>query len=64
MPIIKTSNHDIFYVDEGDGFPIFLIHGLAGDHKAWLNQIEYFKNNYNRQIKDKVLPDGLSGGSY
>ena len=46
MPIIKTSNHDIFYVDEGDGFPIFLIHGLAGDHKAWLNQIEYFKNNY------------------
>ena len=36
----------IFYVDEGDGFPLFLIHGLAGDHKAWLEQIEYFKSNY------------------
>ena len=34
MPIIKTSNYDIFYVDEGDGFPLFLIHGLAGDHKS------------------------------
>ena len=42
MPTVKTSNYDIFYVDEGDGFPLFLIHGLAGDHKAWLEQIEYF----------------------
>ena len=43
MPIIKTSNHDIFYVDEGDGFPIFLIHGLAGDHKAWLKSNRIFQ---------------------
>ena len=46
MPIIKTSNYDIFYIDEGDGFPVFLIHGLAGDHKAWLDQIEHFKGNF------------------
>ena len=46
MPITKTSNYDIFYVDEGEGFPLFLIHGLAGDHKAWLNQIEHFKGKY------------------
>ena len=44
MPIIKTSNHDIFYVDEGYGFPILLIHGLAGDHKARLKQIEPLNN--------------------
>ena len=46
MPITKTSNYDIFYRDEGDGFPLFLIHGLAGDHKAWLNQIDHFKSKY------------------
>ena len=46
MPITKTSNYDIFYIDEGEGFPVFLIHGLAGDHKAWLDQIGYFKSNY------------------
>ena len=46
MPITKTSNYDIFYRDEGEGFPLFLIHGLAGDHKAWLNQIDHFKSKY------------------
>ena len=46
MPVTETSNHNIFYIDEGEGFPLFLIHGLAGDHKAWLNQIEYFKSKY------------------
>ena len=46
MPVTETSNHNIFYIDEGEGFPLFLIHGLAGDHKAWLNQIDYFKSKY------------------
>ena len=46
MPITKTSNYDIFYIDEGDGIPLFFIHGLAGDHRAWLNQITYFKSKY------------------
>jgi len=46
MPITETSNHNIFYIDEGEGFPLFLIHGLAGDHKAWLNQIDHFKSKY------------------
>ena len=33
-----------FDVDEGGGFPILIIHGLAGNHKARLDQIEPLKN--------------------
>ena len=33
-----------FDVDEGDGFSILLIHGLDGNHKARLDQIETLKN--------------------
>ena len=46
MPVVKTSRFEINYVDEGEGFPVILIHGLAGDHSAWRPQIEALKNDY------------------
>jgi 3-oxoadipate enol-lactonase len=46
MPILNTGRFDINYVDEGEGFPLILIHGLAGDHTAWLPQIEAWKEKY------------------
>ena len=39
MPVVKTSRFEINYVEEGEGFPVILIHGLAGDHSAWKPQI-------------------------
>ena len=43
VPIGRSQLH---YVDEGKGFPIVLIHGLAGDHAAWRPQIEAFRDEY------------------
>lgn len=46
MPIVNTGKFDINYIDEGDGYPLVLIHGLAGDHTAWLPQVAAWKDKY------------------
>ena len=46
MPIVNCGRFDVNYIEDGDGFPIVLIHGLAGDHTAWLPQIADFKDTY------------------
>jgi 3-oxoadipate enol-lactonase len=35
LAVARIGAHDIHYVDQGQGFPLLLIHGLAGDHSAW-----------------------------
>jgi len=40
MPFASVGKYRIHYVEEGDGFPLVLIHGLAGDHTAWRPQID------------------------
>jgi 3-oxoadipate enol-lactonase len=61
------------YVDVGAGTPVVLIHGLAGDHTAWLAQIEALRQRYrviafdNRgaggstQIDEPVSTQDLAG---
>ena len=39
-------NSKLHYIDVGSGEPVLFIHGLAGDHTAWMPYIEKFKNNY------------------
>ena len=46
MPTVSTEKFDINYVEEGDGFPIVLIHGLVGDHTAWTPQVNILKDKY------------------
>jgi 3-oxoadipate enol-lactonase len=46
MPIVNCGRFDVNHIAEGDGFPVVLIHGLAGDHTAWLPQIAAFKDRY------------------
>ncbi len=46
MPKVNCGRFNVNYIEAGDGFPIVLIHGLAGDHTAWLPQIEIFKERY------------------
>ncbi|NKB50282.1 MAG: alpha/beta fold hydrolase [Alphaproteobacteria bacterium] len=46
MPIVNTGKFDINYIEDGDGYPVVLIHGLAGDHTAWLPQVAALKDNY------------------
>jgi 3-oxoadipate enol-lactonase len=40
MPVTSVGNYELNYVERGEGFPIVLIHGLAGDHTAWTPQLE------------------------
>lgn len=46
MKTINCGRFDLNYIDEGEGFPVVLIHGLAGDHTSWLPYIAEFKNHY------------------
>lgn len=46
MTIVNTDRFDINYIEDGDGYPVVLIHGLAGDHTAWLPQIAALKDEY------------------
>lgn len=53
----KIGRYDINYADEGSGFPVLLIHGLAGDHTAWLPQINAWKGRYR-----VIAPDTRGAG--
>ena len=46
MPTAQAGNYEIFYEEAGSGFPLVLIHGLAGDHKAWALQMPEWAKNH------------------
>jgi 3-oxoadipate enol-lactonase len=46
MPIVDAHHWKLHYVEEGQGTPLLLIHGLAGDHTAWLPQLAAFKDRH------------------
>jgi pimeloyl-ACP methyl ester carboxylesterase len=53
-------HHDtLYYVDEGSGPPIILIHGLLGSHESWGPQIELLSRKY-RVIAPDLYGAGLS----
>jgi len=60
MPIINCGRFDVNCIEEGDGFPILLIHGLAGDHTAWLPQIAAFRDRYRVVAMDNPGSGGSS----
>ena len=54
----RLGRYDIRYVDEGRGFPLLLIHGLAGDHSGWAPQIEAWRKRYR-----VIAPDNRGAGA-
>lgn len=56
---ITVGANTIHYVDRGTGPALLLIHGLAGDNKAWAPQIEAWSKNY-RVIAPDTRGAGLS----
>jgi pimeloyl-ACP methyl ester carboxylesterase len=46
MPRVTVGENELFYVEEGEGFPLVLIHGLAGDHTAWTPQLPRLAAGY------------------
>jgi len=54
----RIGRYDIRYRDEGAGFPLLLIHGLAGDHSAWTPQIEAWRSRFR-----VIAPDNRGAGA-
>lgn len=46
MPIATVGRYELNYVDEGQGPPVVLIHGLAGDLSAWRPQIAALRERH------------------
>jgi len=46
MPLTHVGRYELNYVRRGSGFPLLLIHGLAGDHTAWTPQIDLFSRSH------------------
>ncbi|HEX6131490.1 MAG TPA: alpha/beta hydrolase [Actinomycetota bacterium] len=46
MPTARCNGYDLDYVEEGSGFPVVLIHGLAGDKSAWAPQVARFRADH------------------
>lgn len=46
MPRANVGRYQLNYVERGEGCPLVLIHGLAGDHSAWAPQIEVFSAHH------------------
>ena len=42
----RIGNYEIHYVDVGQGVPVVLIHGLAGDYSAWSSQIQLLRDHF------------------
>jgi pimeloyl-ACP methyl ester carboxylesterase len=51
----KTIDHrsrPIYYREEGEGFPVLLIHGLTEDHSIWDGQVASLQQDYRVLIPD------------
>ncbi len=51
------GKYQIEYEEAGEGFPVLLIHGLAGDHNAWAAQIGALRDRYRL-----IAPDNRGAG--
>ena len=64
MPTTKSNGIEVYFEEQGDGEPLLLIMGLAGDSVAWLFQREAFAAKYrtivfdNRGVGRTSKPDG------
>ncbi len=58
MKTAQCGRYDIAYAEAGAGFPVLLIHGLAGDHTAWLPQMDLWKERYR-----VIAPDSRGAGA-
>jgi 3-oxoadipate enol-lactonase len=46
LPVAQAGSYEINYVEKGSGYPLVLIHGLAGDHTAWAAPMETWSRDY------------------
>ena len=59
---LKIDDHNIHYVELGDGFPLVLLHGGANDWRGWEKNIEALAQHY-RVIAPDIVGFGKSDKS-
>jgi pimeloyl-ACP methyl ester carboxylesterase len=52
MPQSRVGKYTLNYVEDGSGFPLVLIHGLAGDLSAWKPQMPEFAKRHRTVALD------------
>lgn len=57
MSAIRVGRYDIHYEERGAGYPLLLIHGLAGDHHAWDPLMEVWQRRFR-----VIAPDNRGAG--
>lgn len=58
MKTVRAGRYDIAYEERGAGFPLLLIHGLAGDHQAWAPQMAAWSERFR-----VIAPDSRGAGA-
>jgi pimeloyl-ACP methyl ester carboxylesterase len=54
MPWIEVGSTDIYYVEEGQGQPLVLLHGMSSCSEGWWQQFAHFRNRYRVIAYDSV----------
>ncbi len=63
MPLFKHDDIELYYLTEGEGEPLVLVHGFGTKHQAWNFQIPYFEKKMkvialdNRGVGKSSRPD-------
>ncbi len=52
MPHFIYKKSSQWYVKEGNGFPVVLLHGFAEDGDVWKRQTDFLKNNFTVLVPD------------
>lgn len=52
MPYQEVGGLKLFYVKEGEGFPVYLLHGAALTHSLWKPQLEVLRGRYSAIAPD------------
>ncbi|MFQ5458566.1 MAG: alpha/beta fold hydrolase [Myxococcota bacterium] len=60
MPTAQVNGVELFYEDEGEGFPVIFGHSLVWDHEMFVHQVKALSKNY-RCINVDYRNHGKSG---
>ena len=46
MPVAEVNGIELFYEEQGEGPPLVFLHGAAGNHVSWWQQVPHFRDRY------------------
>ncbi|MBM3139135.1 MAG: alpha/beta fold hydrolase [Chloroflexi bacterium] len=70
MPIVKLHGIELYYETHGEGPAVVFLHGAAGNHLSWWQQVPVFRERYqcitidHRGFGRSTDPAGAGGAEY